>query len=194
MEHDLVLTGHGVRLEPLGVQHAAALAPLVDAEMWRGMTSPLPDDEAAMTAHVERLVATPAMVAFAVRDEHTDGSPVVGVTTYYDVASAMGRCEIGNTFYGRAVWGTHVNPAAKLLLLTHAFEDWGLARVALRGDARNARSLAAMRKLGARYEGTLRDHRVSADGTRQDTVYFSILAAEWPTVRDGLLARLGDAG
>ncbi len=158
------------------------------------MTSPLPDDEAAMAAHVERLVATPAMVAFAVRDERADGSPVVGVTTYYDVAHAMGRCEIGNTFYGRTVWGTHVNPAAKLLLLAHAFEDWGLARVALRGDARNARSLAAMRKLGARYEGTLRDHRVSADGTRQDTVYFSILAAEWPTVRDRLLARLGDAG
>lgn len=137
MEHDLVLTGHGVRLEPLGVGHAAALAPLVDAEMWRGMTSPLPDDEAAMAAHVERLVATPAMVAFAVRDERTDGSPVVGVTTYYDVAHAMGRCEVGNTFYGRSVWGKHVNPAAKLLLLTHAFDDWGLARVALRGDRKS---------------------------------------------------------
>lgn len=194
MEHDLVLSGYGVRLEPLDATHAGALAPLVDADMWRGMTTPLPDDEAAMAAHVGRLVATPSMVAFVVRDERADGAPVVGVTTYYDVTHAMGRCEIGNTFYGRAVWGTHVNPAAKLLLLGHAFEEWGMARVALRGDARNARSLAAMRKLGARYEGTLRDHRVSADGTRQDTVYFSILAAEWPAVRDRLLERLGAAG
>lgn len=102
---------------------------------------------------------------------------------------AQQRCEIGHTFYGRHWWGGATNPACKLLLLTHAFEDWGMYRVALRCDARNARSLAAMRRLGAVPEGVLRGHRVAADGSRGDTAYLSVLAPEWPAVRDGLLRR-----
>ena len=86
--------------------------------------------------------------------------------------------------------GGPTNPACKLLLLEHAFEVWGMHRVALHADARNARSIAAMRKLGLVPEGMLRGHRVAADGSRGDTAYFSVLAPEWPAMRAGLLSRL----
>jgi RimJ/RimL family protein N-acetyltransferase len=82
------------------------------------------------------------------------------------------------------------NPACKLLLLRHAFETWGLARVALRADARNTRSCAAIRRLGATPEGVLRKHRVASDGSTGDTAYFSIVDDEWPGVRARLEERL----
>jgi RimJ/RimL family protein N-acetyltransferase len=78
-------------------------------------------------------------------------------------------------------------------MLGHAFDVWGCARVALRADTRNTRSVAAITRLGAVPEGVLRNHRLAPDGTRGDTAYFSILPAEWPGVRAGLLARLGAA-
>lgn len=185
----LVLSGHGVRLEPLEKRHAHDLSGLVDAGMWHGMTVPLPDTADAMVAHLERLAAGGA-VAFAVVDA-TAGT-VAGVTAFYDVAHDVGRVEIGHTFYGRRWWGTHVNPAAKLLLLSQAFDVWGMERVALRADVRNTRSLAAIRRLGAQPEGVLRSHRVAFDGTRSDTAYFSILRSEWPAARAGLTARLAE--
>lgn len=188
----LVLSGHGVRLEPLEVRHAGDLSALVDAGMWHGMTVPLPDTSDSMAAHVERLAGVGA-TAFAVVDT-TGTEAVAGVTAFYDVAHAVGRVEIGHTFYGRRWWGTHVNPAAKLLLLTQAFDGWGMTRVAFRADVRNARSLAAIRRLGARPEGVLRGHRVAFDGTRSDTAYFSILRDEWPAARAGLEGRLAQLG
>lgn len=185
---DFVLVSDGVRLEPLDERHAPALSALVDVDMWHGMTVPLPDTPEAMVAHVERL-RTAGVVAFAVVDT-TGADAVAGVTAFYDVSHAVGRLEVGHTFYGRRWWGSHVNPAAKLALLTHAFDVWGVERVALRADARNTRSLAAIERLGATREGILRAHRVAFDGTRSDTVYFSILRPEWPTVRARLQARL----
>lgn len=190
MEHTLELTGHGVRLVPLTREHAADLAALVDAELWAGMTAPLPDTPDAMAANIAALVGDPTRMAFAVVDERTDA--VAGSTTYYEISREVGRLEIGSTFYGRAWWGGRLNPAVKHLLLEHAFGDWGMARVALRADSRNRRSIIAIRRLGATYEGTLRGHRLAPDGSRGDTVYFSVLADEWPRVEAGLLARLGD--
>jgi N-acetyltransferase len=187
--HDLVLAGHGVRLEPLGPQHAAALFPLVDADLWFGMASPVPASVADLQAWVEAGVATPGTTAFAVVGE--DGE-VRGTTRFYDLAPGPGRVEIGATFYGREWWGGPTNPACKLLLLRHAFEEWGLRRVALRADSRNARSCAAIQRLGARPEGVLRKHRVAADGTVGDTAYFSIVDDEWPGVRAGLERRLSE--
>ncbi|HEY3548743.1 MAG TPA: GNAT family protein [Propionicimonas sp.] len=113
-----------------------------------------------------------------------------GTTSFYDVAPDQLRLEVGHTYYGRQWWGGPTNPACKLALLTHAFEVWGMYRVALRADSRNSRSIGAMRRLGAVSEGVLRGHRAAADGTRADTAYFSVLAPEWPAVRDGLLRRL----
>jgi len=129
-----------------------------------------------------------APLAFAVLDAAT--GEVRGSTSFYDWEPRMARVEIGHTYYARRWWGTSNNPACKLLMLRHAFETWGCVRVALRADARNARSIAAITRLGATPEGVLRSHRVAPDGSRGDTAYFSILADEWPAVRDGLLARL----
>ena len=97
--------------------------------------------------------------------------------------------KIGFTTYAPGVWGSAVNPETKLLLLGYAFERLGAGRVQLKTDVRNVRSQLAIARLGARYEGTLRRYQRRADGTVRDTVLFSILAEEWPAVRDGLLAR-----
>jgi len=190
MEHDVVLEGHGVRLVPLATEHAAALVALIDDALWRGMTTATPTTPEQMTAHVEAAVAVPDRLAFTVLGPDDE---VRGSTSFYDLSRAMGRVEIGNTYYGRAWWGGTTNPACKYLLLRHAFETWGLARVALRADAQNARSIAAIRRLGGVPEGVLRSHRVRPDGSRGDTAYFSILADEWSTVRAGLESRLAAA-
>ncbi len=189
MQHDLTLVGPGVRLVPLGPQHARDLVSFVDDRVWRGMTTPTPRDEADMRADVETALATPGRYAFAVLDDATGA--VLGTTSFYDVDLRLGRLEIGHTFYDPAVWGTHVNPACKLTLMTHAFEVWGVHRVALRVDARNARSLAAVARLGAVEEGRLRGHRLAPDGSRGDSVYFSVVADEWPAARARLRERLG---
>ncbi len=192
VQHDLTLDAPGVNLVPLGPEHAAALVAFVDDRVWRGMTTPVPRTPDDMLEDVERALATPGRYAFAVLD--AESGAVLGSTSFYDVDLRMGRLEVGHTFYDPAVWGTHVNPACKLALLTHAFETWGVHRVALRVDARNARSLAAVARLGALEEGRLRGHRLAPDGSRGDSVYFSVLADEWPAARARLRARLGLPG
>ena len=190
MLHEITLEDHGVRLVPLALEHADALAGFVDERVWAGMTSPTPRGVDDVREVVESALATPARYAFAVL---ADGE-CVGSTSFYDVDLRMGRLEIGHTYYDPRVWGTHVNPACKLLLMTHAFGTWGVTRVAYRVEARNARSIAAVTKLGAQPEGRLRGHRVAADGTRQDSLYFSILADEWPGARGRLEERLAATG
>lgn len=190
VQHELALESHGVTLVPLSLAQAPALLGLVDEGMWFGMTSPFPRSVEDMEAWVTAAHATAGRLAFAVLD--SESGEVRGTTSFYDLEPAMGRVEIGHTFYGRRWWGGRTNPACKLALLEQAFDVWGLYRVALRGDSRNSRSVAAMRRLGAVPEGVLRGHRVGGDGVRSDTAYFSILAPEWPDVRAGLLARLAD--
>ncbi len=195
VRHDIVLEGFGLRLEPLADRHGAALLALIDDELWAGMPSPPPRNAADIAAYVAEAEANPTRLAFAVVvPAGEQPGQVRGSTSFYGWVPEQGRVEIGHTFYGRPWWGGRTNPTCKYLLLTHAFEVLGAQRVALRADARNARSLAAMRKLGAVPEGVLRSHRVAADGSRGDTAYFSILAPEWPAVRAGLLARLGVGG
>ena len=187
VRHDLVLTAPGVLLVPLEDAHARALLPLIDDELWAGMTSPVPRSVDDVVELVRAAHDDPGRIAFAVL---SDGGEVVGSTSLYDYVPAMARAEIGFTYYARRVWGSRVNPGCKLALFTQAFDEWGCARVALRADATNARSIGAMTRLGAVPEGVLRSHRVRPDGTRGDTAYFSVLADEWPAVRAGLLARL----
>ena len=191
MHHDLTLDGFGVRLVPLAPEHAEGLASFVDDRIWAGMTTPVPRGVDAMRAHVEAAVASPGRVALAALDAGT--GEVRGSTSFYDLAPELARVEIGHTYFAPRWWGTSNNPACKYLMLRHAFEEWGMQRVALRADARNTRSVAAITRLGAVPEGVLRSHRVAPDGSRGDTAYFSVLADEWPAVRDGLLARLGGA-
>jgi RimJ/RimL family protein N-acetyltransferase len=179
------LTRGAITLRPLVREDAPAFRALVDEESWAGMASPLPADDAAMAAHLGDLIDRPGSLCFAVER----GGELVGRTTFYELVPGV-RVEIGNTIYARAVWGSEVNPACKLLLFAHAFEELGLARVALRCDHRNTRSHRAIARLGAQFEGTLRAFRPAADGTIADVDYFSVLAGEWPAVRAGLEARL----
>ena len=184
----VVLSGSGVRLEPLTADHAEDLAVAAkDDDVWRWLPVTRPrtaDDVRALVAgHTGHL-------AFAVVvDGHAQGS-----TAYLDLDLDVGGIEIGWTWYAKALWASAVNPACKLLLLEHAFEVLGAERVTLKTDRLNTRSQAAIRKLGAQYDGTLRHARRRPDGSVRDTAYFSILVAEWPDVRDGLRARLAAAG
>jgi RimJ/RimL family protein N-acetyltransferase len=123
------------------------------------------------------------------------GDDVVGMTGFYDLEFWAGRaypdaCEVGHTWYVPEVRGTAVNPECKLLLFTHAFETWGVARVGMRTDARNTASRAAMLKLGMTFEGIRRRHMPGADGTFRDSAYFSAVADEWPGIKRGLETRL----
>jgi RimJ/RimL family protein N-acetyltransferase len=114
-----------------------------------------------------------------------------GSTSYLDLDTEVGGLEIGWTWYRKDLWATEVNPTCKLLLLTYAFEDLGAGRMSLKTDSRNTRSQAAIRKLGCAYDGTLRHVRVRPDGTIRDTVYFSMLAPEWPAAKAALEVRVG---
>lgn len=188
VEHDRTLSGHGFRLEPLTQKHVGDLARMVDADLWSGMSTPLPEGEVGMMNYIEDSRSLEGCYPFAVVDAIS--GEVRGSTALVAHDPVARRVEIGRTFYDRAVWGRLINPAAKFLLLEHAFEDLGVFRVAMRADARNSRSLAAIERLGATREGTLRGFRDGPDGSRVDSVMFSILAPEWPGVRERLLARI----
>src|SRR6185295_9779848 len=100
------------------------------------------------------------------------------------------RVEIGWTWIGRSWWRTAINTEAKLLMLTHAFERWGVMRVELKTDALNERSRAAILRIGAKEEGIFRKHMLAANGRIRDTVYFSITDDEWPAVAAGLVSKM----
>lgn len=191
---EIRLTGRVVDLEP--VVPARDAGPLFDAldhdTVWRhvpGRPRSVAEYADVLQAHVDR-----GWLPWLVRLRHDSaGLPaksVVGTSSYLDVSVPDARLEIGSTAYAPAVWGTLVNPEAKLLLLGHAFEVLRAGRVQLKTDVRNARSQRAIARLGARYEGTLRRYQRRADGTVRDTALFSVIAEEWPEVRERLRARL----
>ena len=114
----------------------------------------------------------------------------VGMTRYLAIEETHKRLEIGSTWYEPAVWGGPVNPECKLLLMRHVFETLKFNRVEYKTDARNARSRAAILKLGAIQEGIFRKHMIMADGHVRDSVYFSIVDTDWPAVKADLEKRL----
>jgi RimJ/RimL family protein N-acetyltransferase len=173
-----------VALEPWEARHDAGLvAAGADPEVWRWLPVRHPDTVEAMAAF---RVDHPGSPVWAVV---VDGVPA-GSTSYLDVDPELGGLEIGATWYRKDLWGSEVNPTCKWLLLDHAFRELGADRVTLKADALNTRSQAAIRKLGCRYDGTLRHQRRRPDGTVRDAAYFSLLAAEWPDAERDLLARL----
>jgi len=188
----VTLDGKHVRLEPLTPAHTGELRQTgSDPEIWRWMPARPPATAEAMAAIVDTALTEQARgerMPFAIRDR-TSGV-AVGSSSYLDVVSAHRRLEIGWTWLGRDWWRTPANTEAKLLLLSHAFDTLGATRVALKTDAANVRSQAAIERIGGVREGTLRAHLIRPDGTRRDTVYFSILADEWPAARERLTARL----
>jgi RimJ/RimL family protein N-acetyltransferase len=162
-----------------------------DDEVWRWLTVPTPRTEAELGGRIDALLDAAARgeyLPFAVI--HLGSGRAIGWTTYLDIVPGDERLEIGWTWYGSAYWRSPVNTESKLLLLTHAFEDLGMGRVQLKTDHLNLRSQKAIARLGARHEGVLRRHRQRPDGTWRDTVYFSLLADEWPAAKERLSARL----
>jgi len=184
-----VLENAFVRLEPFAPSHKAALraACAADPATWNDLyiVSMLGDHFDANWTRLATETAAGKTLPFAVI---VDGV-CMGMSTYLDVDPRHRSVEIGSTYYHPTVRGGAVNPAAKRLLLGHAFEA-GAVRVQFRVDAINARSRAAVLKLGAIEEGILRDDKITWTGRQRSTVVFSVLAAEWPAVRDRLDARL----
>lgn len=185
------LVGGHVRLRPLSGDHVPALCAVgLEPELWRWSTEPVRTTE-DMRGYVARALEEQAVgtaLPFAVilaADER-----VVGSTRFANIAVEHDRLEIGWTWYGLPWQRTAVNTECKLLLLRHAFETLGAFRVELKTDALNARSRAAMLRIGAVEEGILRAHMRTADGRRRDTVYFSILRDEWPAIGARLERRL----
>lgn len=187
----VTLEGRHVRLEPLGREHAERLAPVAaDRELWR-LTREDGSSPEALRAYIERALAAAAegsALPFAIVER--ESGRAIGSTRFGNYSAADRRVEIGWTWVGRPWQRTAVNTEAKLLLLTHAFETLGLRRVELKTDVLNERSRNAILRLGATEEGIFREHMVTESGRIRDSVWFSILAREWETVKARLLAAL----
>ncbi|WP_110588651.1 GNAT family N-acetyltransferase [Microbacterium suaedae] len=186
-----VLENDRVRLEPLAYSHAGDLADAVaDGELWRTWYTSIPRPEHVRAEIDSRLARqrSGGLAPWAIVDPSTDRA--VGVTTFCNLDEPNRRVEIGYTWMGRAAHGTGINPAAKMLLLSRAFEDLGCIAVQFCTHWHNRQSRAAIERLGAKQDGVLRNHRIMPDGTLRDTVVYSIIVNEWPTVRRGLEARI----
>ncbi|AOX65903.1 RimJ/RimL family protein N-acetyltransferase [Curtobacterium sp. 320] len=185
------LTGDRVTLEPLGSEHADDLrAAVADGDLWRTWYTSIPAP-AQVDDEIDRRLAEQAagrMVPFAVRDRPT--GRVVGSTTFLNPDTGNRRVEIGATFLSRSTQRTGINTEAKLLMLSHAFDVWQCIAVEFRTHWHNLQSRTAIAALGAKQDGVLRNHSIGRDGTLRDTVVFSVIASEWPTVRLSLAERL----
>jgi RimJ/RimL family protein N-acetyltransferase len=187
----VTLEGDVVRLVPLTVEHEPALlAAAQDERIWR-YTIHDPRTPALMHDYVRSALADRdrgEALPFAVH--HRNAGRIIGATRYHSVSAANRGLEIGFTWYAPEFWRTRVNTECKLLMLRYAFDVLRCIRVELKTDGRNDRSRAAILRLGAREEGTLRSKVIMRDGHRRDAVYFSILDHEWPAVKARLEAML----
>lgn len=191
-----VLTGHRIRLEPLAVEHASgylkASSPDED-EVFRWLNVPAPGNEdAALDQIVAALAARARAERFAYAQIDAVTGEFAGTTSYYEVSPAVRAIGIGHTWLGRRWWRTGHNTESKLLMMGHAFDTLGAARVVWHTDIRNTRSQAAIERLGATREGVLRKHRIRRDGTWRDTVQYAMTDDDWPKARERLTARLVD--
>jgi RimJ/RimL family protein N-acetyltransferase len=193
------LVGRYVELEPLQGARAEAILAAGEGVDWGCMAASLTTKEGVVSwmATSQRAWERGEEFAFVVKlrpgsglAAPPDSGGVIGSTRYMDIQASHKGVEIGWTWYSPSLQGTVVNPECKFLLLKHAFEDWGAARVQIKTDVRNERSQRAILKLGAKFEGKLRNHRIRRDGTLRDTMMYSITREEWPEVRAGLAVRI----
>ena len=187
----VTLTGEHASIEPLGREHEEALSrAAADGELWRlWYTSIAPPEKMAEYIATaldmrERLGAMP----FVVREKPS--GEIVGCTRYFNVDGTNRRLEIGHTWYSKRVQRGPINTECKLLLLTHAFEKLRCIAVEFRTHWFNHASRTAIARLGAKQDGVLRNHQLSADGSKRDTVVFSIIDGEWPAVKQHLRYQL----
>lgn len=197
---DITLTGKHIRLEPLSHGHAEALvaATAADPALYQWTVVPRDIDEAAK--YIETALAwRDAGTAMAFAIVRLEDSAVIGSTRFWNIErwawpqdhARHGRihpdvCEIGYTWLTPSAIRTAANSEAKLLMLTHAFETWQVLGVCLHTDVRNLRSRAAIERIGGKFEGILRAHRLAADITPRDSARYSIIAAEWPDAKSRL--------
>ncbi len=209
---NLALAGRHVRLEPLDHRHIVGLAAAAAAEPSLYQWSPVPQGKVEAASYVNTALAwrdagTAVPFAIVTVNVRADDNVVIGSTRFWNLErwswpqgharhgrDAPDACEIGYTWLTRSAIRTAANTEAKLLMLTHAFETWQVLRVCFHTDARNQRSRAALERIGGKCEGILRVHRMAADFIPRDSVRYSILAGEWPEVREKLGRLLGDRG
>jgi RimJ/RimL family protein N-acetyltransferase len=185
------LEGHGVRLEPLSLQHEAWLkAAAQDGQLWELFFTSVPEPEKTRKYIEDALKGQERgdMLPWAVRD--LKSGEIVGSTRYHDILAVSDRVEIGYTWYAARCQRSHVNTACKLLLFSYAFEEIHCKVVGLRTDNFNFRSQRAIEALGAKKDGVIRHHQPRRDGSIRDTVMYSVLEAEWPAVKKHLQLRL----
>ena len=187
----VTLEGRYVRLEPLAKEHLAGLAAVgLDADLWRWIPTPIRTRE-EMAAYIDTALEEQrrgVSLPFALVERATGRA--IGSTRYGSIERAHRRVEIGWTWVAREWQRTAVNTEAKYLLLRHAFETLGCIRVELKTDSLNERSRTAILRIGAREEGTFRNHMITSSGRVRHTVYFSIIDAEWPEVKARLESKL----
>lgn len=191
--HPVTLEGETVRLEPLSLSHHTQLCEVgLDFELWHWTTNNVrtPEDMRAYIAKALDEQARGVSLPFATIDQAS--GKVIGSTRYLNIDVTNLRVEIGATWLGKKWQRTAANTEAKYLMLRHAFEKFGCIRVELKTDSLNQRSREAILRLGAKEEGTLRNHMLTWTGRIRHTVYFSIIDSEWPEVKErleGMLSR-----
>lgn len=188
----VTLIGKIVRLEPLAPSHLADLTLAgKDERIWAFMRYGVIDCEEKMLEMIKDLLAHQTRgtdLPFTVISQAS--GKAIGMTRYLNIEQHNRAVEIGGTWYGAQYQRTGVNTECKLLLLEHAFEQLGCIRVQIKTDLRNERSQRAIERIGAVREGVLRDHMVLPDGTVRSSVYYSIIAREWPAVKKHLIELL----
>jgi len=187
----VTLSGRGVELVPLALEHEAGLRDAAaDGELWKLRITSVPEPEQTRAYIEDALKAREAghRFAFAVRDQAS--GKVLGSSSYHDILPAVKRVEIGYTWYAASCQRTHVNTTCKLLLLSHAFDTLGCNVVGWRTDNFNHASQRAIERLGAKKDGVIRGHTMRRDGTIRDTVMYSLRSGEWPEVKAQLLYML----
>jgi len=195
------LEGIDIRLEPLAHHHVDGLAAASAADPSLYQWSPVPQGRSEAEKYVYTALAwleagTAASFAVVRMSDNT----VIGSTRFFNLEywgwptghpshgrSAPDACEIGYTWYAASAIRTPANTEGKLLMLAYAFEGWEVLRVCLHTDVRNARSRAAIERIGGKFEGTLRAHRIAADFIPRDSARYSIIAAEWLGVKEKLV-------
>jgi RimJ/RimL family protein N-acetyltransferase len=186
------LSGAHAQLKPVSQDHCAGLTEAVrDGELWKLWYTAVPRAE-DMRKEIDRRLALQAagsMLPWTVFD--ADGR-IAGMTTYMNVDAPNRRVEIGSTWYARRVQRSAVNTQCKLLLLAHAFDKLDCIAVEFRTHFFNHQSRRGIERLGAKLDGILRSHQLAPNGTLRDTVVYSIIASEWPTVRAHLDYQLNE--
>ena len=203
----LILSGNHVRLEPLNHSHLDGLVTAAAGNSTLYQWSLVPQTASEAIRYIDTAVAwrdAGTAVPFAI--VLLRNGAVIGSTRFWNLERwswpeehpqngwrVFDVCEIGHTWLARSAIRTAANTEAKLLMLTHAFETWRVLRVCLHTDARNQRSRAAIERIGGKFEGILRAHRMAADYTPRDSARFSIVAAEWPVVKQQVRSLLDRA-